>query len=372
MAKNSEAVIKQLVKNHGTPLALIKRSRLQWAVERFKRLLPRVKPYYAIKANPHPDILQTFVSLGMGFDVASLQEIDMCLKAGATPESLIFANTIKRREALQYAVQKKVRTMTFDSGYELNKIAKFAPGARVLVRIKVPNVGSLVELSLKFGVDPADAMPLLIKAKQLGLDPVGVSFHVGSQCTHVENFVEAFEMASIILNDSRLKGLPMRILDIGGGFPIRHFDHERQDPFEQMAPTLNREINRLFDSSVELIAEPGRSFVGPAVTLVTRVIGKAIRENKHWYYLDDGVYGGFSGIVFDHCKYQFKVFKRGETQISTLAGPTCDSFDIIARSEELPELEIDDIVYVENIGAYSVASATYFNGFPPAKCVMVD
>jgi ornithine decarboxylase len=101
-------------------------------------------------------------------------------------------------------------------------------------------------------------------------------------------------------------------------------------------------------------------------------VGKAIRENKHWYYLDDGVYGGFSGIVFDHCKYQFKVFRRGETQISTLAGPTCDSFDIIARSEELPELEIDDIVYVENIGAYSVASATYFNGFPPAKTVMIN
>jgi ornithine decarboxylase len=221
-------------------------------------------------------------------------------------------------------------------------------------------------------VDPADAMPLLIKAKKLGLEPVGVSFHVGSQCTHVENFVEAFEMAAIIVNDSRLKGMPLHIVDIGGGFPIRHFDAEKKDPFEQMASTLNREMNRLFDSSVELIAEPGRSLVGPAVTLVTRVIGKAIRENKHWYYLDDGVYGGFSGIVYDHCKYQYRVFKRGETQISTLAGPTCDSFDIIARSEELPELEIGDIVYVENIGAYSTASSTYFNGFPPAKCVMIN
>ncbi len=365
-------MIRKLVKAHGTPLAVIRRSRLKVAIERFRRLLPRVKPYYAIKANPDPQILKFFVGMGLGFDVASMQEIDMCLKAGAKPQDLIFANTIKRREALEYAVQKKVMTMTFDSGYELNKIAKYAPGARVLVRIKVPNVGSLVELSLKFGVDPADAMPLLIKAKQVGLEPVGVSLHVGSQCTHVENFVEAFEMAAILLNDSRLKQLPMRIIDIGGGFPIRHFDHEKKDPFENMAPTLNREINRLFDSSVELIAEPGRSLVGPSVTLVTRVIGKAIRENKHWYYLDDGVYGGFSGIVFDHCKYQFKVLKKGETQISTLAGPTCDSFDIISRSEELPELDIDDIVYVDNIGAYSVASATYFNGFPPAKCVMVE
>jgi ornithine decarboxylase len=260
--------------------------------------------------------------------------------------------------------------MTFDSEYELDKIAERAPGARVIVRIKVPNVGSIVELSLKFGVDPADATGLLIKAHKLGLKPAGVSFHVGSQCTRAENYIEALEMAAIIVRDSRLKQIPIDILDIGGGFPIRHFDNE-PDPFDATAAVVTREIDRLFDTNVRIIAEPGRFMVGPAATLLLGVIGKAIRENKHWYYLDDGVYGSLSGLVFDHAKYQFKVLRDGRTQLSTLAGPTCDSFDIITRGEELPELEIGDIVYVENAGAYSVASATTFNGIPPAKSVVV-
>ncbi|MBM4045928.1 MAG: type III PLP-dependent enzyme [Planctomycetes bacterium] len=372
MLKNTERRLKQLVAKHGTPLGVIRKSVLLANVQKFKRLLPRVTPYYAIKANPHPDIIRAFVSVGLGFDAASAQEMDLALSLGAKPGKIIFAHTIKRPEYLKHAMAQDVTAMTFDSEYELSKIARHARGARVLVRIKVPNVGSIVELSLKFGADPADAIPLLRKAKSLGLEPIGVSFHVGSQCTHVENFVEAFEMGAIILSDAKLKGMPLRILDIGGGFPIRHFDAEKQDPFEAMAPTLNREMDRLFDQTVEIMAEPGRSLVGPAVTLVMRVIGKAIRENKHWYYLDDGVYGALSGIVFDHCKYQYKVMKRGELQISTLAGPTCDSFDIISRSEELPELDVGDIVYVDNIGAYSTASATHFNGLPPAKCIFTE
>jgi ornithine decarboxylase len=228
-----------------------------------------------------------------------------------------------------------------------------------------------VELSLKFGVDPADATSFMIKAYKLGLRPAGVSFHVGSQCTRVENYIEAMEMAAIIARDARLKQLPFEIVDIGGGFPIRHYDHE-DDPFDRLASVLARELDRLFDPAIRVIAEPGRFIVGPAATLLMRVIGKAIRENKLWYYLDDGLYGSLSGQVFDHCKYQFKYLRGGHTQLSTLAGPTCDSFDIIERGEELPELELGDLVYVENIGAYSSASATTFNGLPPAKIIVTN
>ena len=213
-------------------------------------------------------------------------------------------------------------------------------------------------------------MGLLIKAHRLGLRPTGVSFHVGSQCTRLENYIDALEMAAILVRDARLKQVPVEIVDIGGGFPIRHADHE-PDPFEEMASVVARELDRLFEPNLRIIAEPGRFIAGPAATLITRVVGKAIRENKHWYYLDDGVYGALSGIVFDHAKYQFKVTRNGHTQLSTLAGPTCDSLDIIARGEELPELELGDIVYVENIGAYSLASATQFNGIPPPRAVMV-
>ncbi len=358
--------IKELARKHGTPLMVISRTVLRAQLERFRRALPRVEPFFAVKANSHPEVIKTMVAGRAGFDVASASEMNLVLSAGAKPDQIIFANTIKPVESITHAAKKGVTLMTFDSEAELDKIAAHAPGASVLVRIKVPNVGSIVELSLKFGVDPADANSLLIKAYRLGLKPAGLSFHVGSQCSRLENYIEALEMASIIARDARLKQIPFEILDIGGGFPIRHFDHE-EDPFDRLAPVLAKEIDRLFDRSIRIIAEPGRFLVGPAATLVMRVIGKAIRENKHWYYLDDGVYGSLSGQVFDHCKYEFKTLRDGSTQLSTLAGPTCDSFDIIARGEDLPELQLGDLVYVENIGAYSLASATTFNGMPMAK-----
>lgn len=358
--------IKELARKHGTPLMVISRTVLRAQLERFRRALPRVEPFFAVKANSHPEVIKTMVAGRAGFDVASAAEMNLVLSAGAKPSQIIFANTIKPVESITHAAKKRVTLMTFDSEAELDKIAAHAPGASVLVRIKVPNVGSIVELSLKFGVDPADANSLLIKAYRLGLKPAGLSFHVGSQCSRLENYIEALEMASIIARDARLKQIPFEILDIGGGFPIRHFDHE-EDPFDRLAPVLAKEIDRLFDRSIRIIAEPGRFLVGPAATLVMRVIGKAIRENKHWYYLDDGVYGSLSGQVFDHCKYEFKTLRDGSTQLSTLAGPTCDSFDIIARGEDLPELQLGDLVYVENIGAYSLASATTFNGMPMAK-----
>jgi len=362
--------LRNLAQRHGTPLFLISRSVVREQLNRFRRSLKRVEAFYAMKANPHPGILKTLVAAGAGFDVASKPEMEAALAAGAAPGRIIFANTIKPAEALAAAARQGVLLTTFDSEYELYKIAEHSPKSRVIVRIKVPNIGSVVELSLKFGVDPSDAVPLLIKAHRLGLTPAGVSFHVGSQCTHMENYVEALEMAAIIVRDAKLKQLPLEIVDIGGGFPIPHCDGD-EDQFDKAARLIAREIERLFDRNMRIIAEPGRFISGPSATLIMRVIGKAIRENKHWYYLDDGVYGDLSGIMFDHAKYQFNVLRSGRRQLSTLAGPTCDSLDIIARGEDLPELEIGDIVYVNNVGAYSSASATTFNGIAPAKIVVV-
>ena len=369
-SKNSKIPIAALAKKHGTPLFIISRSKLIQQAKRFKSLLPRVMPCYAVKANPNEEILKIFAKEKLGFDVASKKEMELVLKNGGKSERMIFANTIKSPRTMKFAMSKGIDLMTFDSEYELYKIAKYAPGARVLVRIKVPNVGSVVELSIKFGVDPIDAIPLLIKAFRLGLKPVGVSFHVGSQCTYIENYLEAFEISSIIVRDSRLKQIPLEIVDIGGGFPIQYFEHD-EDFFAKMAPSIRKELNRLFDPNLKIIAEPGRAMVGPACTLVMSIMGRSIRNNKHWYYLDDGVYGDLSGMIYDHCKYQFKVFRKGQTQLSTLAGPTCDSLDVLSVSEELPPLEIGDLIYVENIGAYSIAHATRFNCLEPAKVVTV-
>jgi len=368
--KKLRASFPRLAKKHGTPLFIISHTLLLAQLARFRKFLPRVEPFYAVKANPNPEVIKTLAAQGCGFDVASPPEIEWSLNAGALPERLIFANTIKKPAAIQYAGRHRVYLMTFDSEYELNKIARFCPRAKVVIRIKVPNVGSVVELSLKFGVEPVDAIPLLVKAKKLGLEPAGISFHVGSQCLQGNNYLDALEIARMLLNEAQNRDLNLKLIDIGGGFPIRHFDTD-PDWFAEIAPALNLEISRLFPDDIRIIAEPGRAIVGPAGFLLLSVIGKSIRNNKHWYYLDDGVYGALSGMIFDHCKYQFTALKRGPTQLTTLAGPTCDSLDIISTAEELPELEIGDLLYVSNIGAYSIAHATHFNGIPPAKTIFV-
>ncbi|MCX5687518.1 MAG: type III PLP-dependent enzyme [Candidatus Omnitrophica bacterium] len=366
-----ENLIRKMLKKHSSPLMLIEEDLLEKQFKTFHNALPEVTPYYAIKANPYPEIIKKFVELGAGFDVASANEMNTVLELGANPEKIIFANTIKSNEDIRTAYKKKVKMMTFDNESELYKISKYCPGARVLIRIKVANVGSIVELSLKFGADPEQSISLLKKARSMGLKPVGLSFHVGSQCTNAENYLQALEVASAIFNEAKQSGLFLTILDIGGGFPIKHFEKDSHLTFERMATQIRKKLKRLFEKNVKFIAEPGRFLVGPSGILVTQVIGRTFRNNKNYYYLNDGLYGDFSGIVFDHCKYEFRTLKRGQRFLSTLAGPTCDSFDTISLSEDLPELDVGNVVYVKNIGAYSCASAVpNFNGFKPAKIIM--
>ncbi len=368
----AENLIRAMLKKHRTPFMIIKRSTLDRQYRRFRKCLPEVTPYYAIKANSHPDIIKRFVKLGSSFDVASAAEMAKVLKLGASPSKIVFANTIKSEEDIAFAKRRRVRLMTFDNEPELYKLAKNYPGAHVLVRIKVANEGSVVELSLKFGADADQAFFLLRKAKALGLVPMGISFHVGSQSTNVENYLQALEISSAIFKEAKENGLILKIMDIGGGFPIQHFDNEIGINFERMASQIRSQIKRLFDKKVKFIAEPGRFFVGPAGILVTQVIGRTYRNNKNYYYLNDGIYADFSGMVFDHCRYEFKTLRRGQKFLSTLAGPTCDSFDTLSTNEEIPELYVNDVIYVKNIGAYSCASATAsFNGFPPAKIILV-
>ena len=367
-----ESTIRKVVKKTRTPIMLISRDELRKQYERFARHLSNVTPYYAIKANPHPEVIKTFIKLGAGFDVASAAEMDLVLNLGASPDKIIFANTIKSAEDITSAYKKKVRFMTFDNEPELYKIAKHCPGARVLLRLKVNNTGSTVELSLKFGADQEQAIFLLKKAKSLGLEPTGVSFHVGSQCVNVENYLHALDICSEIFNEAKRVGLNLTILDIGGGFPIRHFDGDSHLTFKDIAIQIKKKMKKLFGKEVKFMAEPGRFLVGPAGTLVTQVVGRTFRNNKNYYYLNDGVYGDFSGIVFDHCRYEFKTLRRGQKFLSALAGPTCDSFDTLSLNEEMPEMDVGNVVYVKNIGAYSCASAVpAFNGFPPAKVMMI-
>jgi ornithine decarboxylase len=285
-------------------------------------------------------------------------------------DKIIYANPTKPKETLLELDQYKP-LVTFDNLTELEKIKKFAPHAGVVVRLAVANTGSQCELSNKFGCATGEAADLIVAALKLGLVVEGVSFHVGSQCTNFQNFVQALNAAAAVIKEARDRsGHEIKILDIGGGFPAPYNEHVK--PFGDLARVINAEIDRLFDKNIQIIAEPGRFLVATAATSIARVIGKAVRDGKRCYYIDDSVYHTYSGIIFDHCLYPLKAFKKGKTALCAVFGQTCDGLDVISQSELLPNLEVDDLVYSENIGAYSNASATWFNGFPPAKVIHIN
>lgn len=371
--------IQTLAKKHGTPLVIVDHDEIRANYAMFRKYLPRVQCYFAVKANAEPAIVKTLYKAGASFDVASLPEFMLVyenirkLSAKAQQDfiwdKIIYANPTKPKETL-LALDKYKPLVTYDNVTELQKIKKYAPHAGVVLRLAVANTGSQCELSNKFGCDPGEAVDLVLTALQLGLNVEGLSFHVGSQCTNFENFVQAFNTAAAVMKESKERGHEIKILDIGGGFPAPYNKHVK--PFPELARVINAEIDRLFAPDIQILAEPGRFLVATSATSVARVIGKAIRNGKRCYYIDDSVYHTFSGIIFDHCQYPLQAFKSGKKEVCAVFGQTCDGLDVISQSELLPNLEVDDLVYAENIGAYGSASATYFNGFPPAKVLHVN
>jgi ornithine decarboxylase len=369
----------QLAKTHGTPLIVVDHKVLRENLAQFRKYLPRVQPYYAVKANPDPEIVKTFHDAGASFDVASAAEFFTVHKnIEHLPEKerqdyiwdrIIYANPIKAMETLEQLDPFKP-LVTYDNYDEVVKIAEHAPHAGLVLRLCVPNTGSVVELSSKFGALPGESVDLIAFAHNHKLNVEGLSFHVGSQCTNPENYSHALEIASAVFEEARTRGFDLKLIDIGGGFPA-HYD-ATVPPFAHLAKMINAELDRLFPEPIQILAEPGRFLVASAATAVAKVIGKAVRSGKLSYYLDDGVYHTFSGIIFDHCEYPLKSFKEGPTQICSVFGPTCDALDTISLTAELPDMELGELVYAENIGAYAGASSTYFNGFPPAKVVHVN
>jgi len=367
-----------IARKYGTPVVAIDHRAIRRNYANFRRHLPRVQAYYAVKANPAPEIVRTLYRAGASFDVASLPEfllVHRNIEGQPARErqafiwdKIIYANPIKPKETLQALDQYKP-LIVYDNPDELRKIKRYAPHAGLVLRLRVPNTGSMVELSSKFGCDPGEAVDLIAEAFRIGLVVEGLSFHVGSQCANFDNFVQALNIAAAVRREALARGHEIKILDIGGGFPVAY--DARVKPLGPLARKINAEIARLFPMDVEILAEPGRYLVATAATAIARIIGKAFRDGKTCYYIDDSVYHTYSGIVFDHCQYRLKAFKTGETEMSTVFGQTCDGMDTIAQSEELPRLEIDDLIYSEDIGAYSNASATWFNGFAPAQVVHV-
>ena len=370
--------IEELVAEHGTPLYIVSRAKILENFHLLDRCLPAVTLFYAVKANPHEGILRTLKSAGAGFDVASRGEIMDAVNAGANPrEDLIFADTVKDPKHIAHAFDIGLDDFTFDNRSEISQIARHAPGANVHVRIVVSNKGSVAHLSKKFGAEIKDAVPLLLEARDQGLSPRGVSFHVGSQCLEVQRYVDALDQVRGIFDEAANQGLILEMIDIGGGFPVR-YENEDID-IEGMCGVIDRHYGKLFGPEIKLVAEPGRVIVGDAVILVTKVISEARRKGKNWLYFDDGTYGSFMEVLLYQMKFPLRTNTTGPTHKYILAGPTCDSIDVFSRDRkghvsevELPEMHLDDLLIAGSMGAYTYSESTRFNGFEPPKFVYLD
>lgn len=366
--KLSQEAVESLAQQYDTPLLLVSTEQVERNYSFLAKYLPGVKLHYAVKANPHEAIIRKLAELGSYFDVASDGEMQFLASMGIAPERMVYANPIKTASGLKTAKEIGVYKFTFDSESEISKMAKAIPGGTVLLRVRVDNPNALVDLNKKFGAHPDEVLSLLTLARQQGLDVAGLCFHVGSQSSSADAYVEALGIFRRLFDQAKEAGFNLRILDIGGGFPIPAIDHDAIDIVAMLQEIYEAVANYFPD--IEIWAEPGRFICGTVANLITRVIGSQQRNSKQWYFLDDGLYGTFSGVIFDHWDFELETFKSGEKVPATFAGPSCDSLDIMFQDKMTPRLAIDDLILVPACGAYTSASATVFNGFAKTRIVV--
>jgi len=360
-----------LAETQPTPFLVLSTSRVHATVRTLRRCLPRVELFYAMKSNPDPELLRLLNGLVDGIDVASYGEVMLADSIGFSPDRLFHSNPIKKESDITDCVRHGVRWFTFDNVDEIPKLQAAAPGADELLRLAIQNTSCVVDLGAKFGAQEKDAVPLMLAARAAGLNVRGLAFHVGSQSTDPSVYLAALTVARGVFDQAASAGLDLDTLDIGGGFPVSY--RTEVPALEEFCRVTSQGLTDLFPETVRVIAEPGRCISGGSMTLVVRVIGKSLRNGMPWYFIDDGVYGAFSGKLFDHCDYPLMPMKKGPATDCVVAGPTCDSIDIVARDQRLPELEIGDLLLVPGMGAYTKASATSFNGFlPPVTVVEPD
>ncbi|XP_013777517.1 ornithine decarboxylase-like [Limulus polyphemus] len=344
--------------------------------------LPRVRPFYAVKCNNHPVLLEFLASLGMGFDCASKVEIETILNMGVDKSRIIYANPCKTRSFIKHAADNGIALMTFDNEMELYKVKNLHQTARMVLRIRVDDSGAVCQLGMKFGCDVTVAPSLLKLAKELGVNVIGVSFHVGSGSQDVMAFSKAIKLARDVFDMGLELGFEMTLLDIGGGFPGTLVSSMT---FEEVYSTINEALDEHFphDCGVDIIAEPGRYMVASAFTLCVNIIAKRTTtmpaengESVNMYYLNDGVYGSFNCIIFDHAEVTpdplLPEDSKRDVCCSSLWGPTCDSMDRILQSCYLPDMNVGEWIVFQNMGAYTLAAASTFNGFekPSVKVVL--
>ncbi|HXB18231.1 MAG TPA: type III PLP-dependent enzyme [Steroidobacteraceae bacterium] len=365
------AEVRRLVREFGSPLLILDCGRVRVQYRKLRKALPHVDLHYALKPLPHPAVVRTVIEEGGFLDLATSGEVQLVKRLGVSPDRCIHTHPIKRPADIANALEFGVRIFVADNPDEVRKFARHRDDAQLLLRVSFRSPGAVVDLSRKFGCDPEGVLELARIAAGLGIGVRGLSFHVGSQTPDATKQVEALGACARLMAAARRERLGIfDTLDIGGGFPI-DYSQPVQDIGRFCAP-LRAAISAL-PKRVRVIAEPGRYIVGPAAIGVASVMGRAQREGHWWYYLDDGLYGSYSGQLYDHARYPVEPLRDGAERLpSVLAGPTCDSIDVIAENLMLPPLKTGDLIIGRAMGAYTRASATDFNFFPRATVVAVN
>ena len=360
-----------LIAQHGSPLFLLDCDVVRRQYKSLQSALPGVGLFYALKPLPHPAVVAELRDLGGCFDVATSGEIKLVRAAGVPPERCIHTHPIKTDAEIRAALRFGIRTFVVDNPDELRKFRQHRARAEVLLRLSFRDPTAVVDLSRKFGCEPAAVAPMLELAQSLGVTVRGLSFHVGSQVAEPKKYVEAIGVCAELMEQTGASGLAdLTLLDIGGGFPIAYGG--TMQPIREFCRPIRLALKKL-PRGVRVIAEPGRFIAGPSGTSVATVVGRAQREGRWWYYLDDGLYGSYNGQLYDHALYPIDVPGRnGPAHPSVLAGPTCDSIDVVREDIPLPELQIGDLVVGRMMGAYTACSATDFNFIPRAKIVALN
>jgi ornithine decarboxylase len=365
------ASLEELVEKHETPFMVLDLSEVDYQYKSLQAALPGVKIFYALKSLSHPALLKRLKNLGSYFDLATIGEIDLVESLGIKGNQCLHSHPIKKDKEIKRALEFGCNRMVVDNIEEMKKFIPYADQVEIIIRVGFRSKQAVVDLSRKFGCALEELPTLLNLAKDYGIDVVGLSFHVGSQS--LSSMTQANAIRSSIVAMRLMKGVNWKFLDIGGSFPIS-YQEEVLSISDFCAPVM--EALSELPKDIEVFAEPGRFISAPSMIEVVSIVGKAKRGAKTWYYLDDGVYGGFSGQMYDHAVYPLAPLKpfdpTGEFHSSVLAGPTCDSIDVVAEDIELPEMFVGDVLVGKKMGAYTIVSATEFNYYPKPKIVVVE
>ncbi|MDO6581481.1 type III PLP-dependent enzyme [Photobacterium sp. 2_MG-2023] len=371
LAADEVQLIESSVAQFGAPLLLLDCDVIRQQYRALNNALPNVTLHFALKPLPHPAVVRTLLEERASFDLATSGEVDLVAQEGVPAERTIHTHPIKRDADIRDALAYGCTVFVVDN---LNELAKFKPyhnDVELLVRLSFRNAEAFADLSKKFGCSPEQALTIIETAQAWNIRIKGLSFHVGSQTLHPQKYVDAIRTCKQVMEQVVERGLPaLSTLDIGGGFPVSY--SQQVMPIDQFCVPINEALNEL-PETVQVLAEPGRFIVAQSVTSVASVMGQAERDGQMWYYLDDGIYGSFSGLMFDDAQYPLVTLKQdGEYAPSVLAGPTCDSIDVIAENIMLPKLDNGDVIIGRMMGAYTSATATDFNFFKRAQTVLLN